>query len=139
MGVVGFNLTKINVERKKFGEGKVSIDNNLSLKDLTERNLGGIGKTKQMGIDFGFEFKVQYLAESKETFASMSLEGDVLYVEEATKVKALVEDWKKNKNVDKEILTQVMNMAMAKCNIAAIMISREINMPPPIPLPKVRE
>ena len=45
--------------------------------------------------------------------------------------------WKKNKAIPKEAMTAVINTALTKCNIQALILSQQVNLPPPIPLPKV--
>jgi hypothetical protein len=35
-------------------------------------------------------------------------------------------------------MVPVLNSILAKCNIQAIILTREVNLPPPIPLPKVQ-
>ena len=49
----------------------------------------------------------------------------------------IVKGWKKNKQVPKETMTEVLNTILARCNVSALMLSRDVNLPPPIPLPKV--
>ena len=50
----------------------------------------------------------------------------------------ILEKWKKDKKIDQEIMTPVLNTALTKCNIEALMLSQSMNMPPPIPLPKIQ-
>ncbi|MBW2992471.1 hypothetical protein KY345_04605, partial [Candidatus Woesearchaeota archaeon] len=52
-------------------------------------------------------------------------------------VKQIVEGWKKNKNIKKEVFEQVMNAAMTKANIQALIVSQMVNLPAPIQLPKL--
>lgn len=137
MGIVALNFIKINVEKKKGIDGKVNINNDLVLKDVLERQLSG--KNKQSIADFLFSFTVQYLTEEKVALASILLEGEVVYVDEATKIKEILDGWKKNKTVQKELLREVMNTAMMKCNVECIILSKELNLPPPVGLPQIKE
>lgn len=137
MGIVALNFIKINVEKKKGIDGKVNINNDLVLKDVIERQLSG--KNKQSIADFLFSFTVQYLTEEKVALASILLEGEVVYVDEATKIKEILDGWKKNKTVQKELLREVMNTAMMKCNVECIILSKELNLPPPVGLPQIKE
>ena len=43
----------------------------------------------------------------------------------------------KDKKIPKEVMTPVLNNILAKSNVEALVLSRELNLPPPIPLPKV--
>ncbi len=137
MGIVALNFIKINVEKKKGIDGKVNINNDLVLKDVVERQL--VGKNKQSLADFLFSFTVQYLTEEKVALASILLEGEVVYVDDAAKIKEILDGWKKNKTVQKELLREVMNTAMMKCNVEGILLSKEVNLPPPVGLPQIKE
>ena len=137
MGIIALNFMKINVEKKKGIDGKVNINNDLVLKDVIERQLSG--KNKQTIADFLFSFTVQYLTEEKIALASILLEGEVVYVDEAAKIKEVMDGWKKNKTVQKELLREIMNTAMMKCNVEGIVLSKEMNLPPPVGLPQIKE
>ena len=57
--------------------------------------------------------------------------------EKPEQVKAIAADWKKSKKVPKEMMASVLNNLLSKCNVEALILSREINLPPPVQLPKV--
>ncbi|MFH1591138.1 MAG: hypothetical protein ABIC95_04390 [archaeon] len=132
MTIVGFNFTKIRVEKTDAIKGKINISNNVSIKEVTETDLS-LGTAKQKGIKFSFVFSSSY----EPKIGVIELEGDVLSLEEAKKVKEILDSWKKDKQVPKETMTQILNNVLAKCNIEALLLSREVNLPPPIPMPKV--
>ena len=132
MPVVGFNFNKINVEKTGSIKGKINIGNDIAIKDVKERDLAFAGD-KQKGVDFVFEFNAKYEPKA----GHISLRGDVLFIDTAEKVKPILDSWKKNKQVPKDVMTSILNVALTKCNIQALILSQEINLPPPIPLPKV--
>lgn len=132
MTIVGFNFNKISVEKKEAAKGKITINNNISIKNVEKRDLS-LGAAKQEGVKFIFEFVSKY----EPKFAEISLEGDVLYLAGSEQVKKILDGWKKNKKVEKDVMAQVMNTALTKCNIQALILSKEVNLPPPIPLPSV--
>lgn len=132
MVIVGINFTKINVEKKSLIAGKVNINNNVSIKDVEERDLA-LGKSKQKGLRFLFEFTSKY----EPNVGHILLNGDVVYLGEEKEIKELISGWKKNKKLPKDIMTNVLNNVLTKCNIEALILSGVINLPPPIPLPKV--
>lgn len=132
MTIIGINLTRINAERKEAPKEKVTINNNISIKNLEKKDLA-VGTAKQDAIRFMFEFKSKY----EPKFAEIGIDGDVLFLSTAAEVKRLVEGWKKEKKVPKEIMEQIMNAALNKCNIEAIIISQQVNLPPPVQLPKL--
>ena len=48
-----------------------------------------------------------------------------------------LEQWKKEKKMPKDVMLQILNLALTKCNIESLKISQQFNLPPPIPLPKI--
>ena len=132
MTIVGFNFTRIHVERNKVAKGKINIKNNVAIKKVEEADLS-LGKNKQSGLRFTFEFVSLYDPKVGE----ISLVGEVLYLMDDKQVKEVVKGWKKDKKIPKELTAAVLNTVLQKCNIQALMLSRDINLPPPIPLPKV--
>lgn len=132
MTIVGFGFTKINVERKGNAVGKVSISNNVSITKVTKTDLS-FGKAKQNALKFEFEFIASY----EPKLGSIALNGEVIWMDKKENVDKLEKEWKKSKKIDKEVMTPVLNHVLNKCNIEALLLSREVNFPPPIPLPKV--
>ena len=132
MAIVGFNFNRMNAERKGGVKGKINISNNVAIKSIEEHNIS-IEKSKQNSLKFKFEFTSKFEPE----IGSITLEGDVLLIEEAKKAKDILDSWKKDKKVPKDVMTDVLNTILARCNVEAILLSREISLPPPIPLPKV--
>jgi hypothetical protein len=136
MTIVGFNFNKINVERLKQLQGKININNNIAIKDVEVKDLF-LGNLKQNGLKVLFEFGVNYSNDAKEKLANLDFEGEVMLLEEEAKVKEIMKDWQKSKKLSKELTLQVLNTVVSKCNIQAIILSRDLNLPTPVQLPKV--
>lgn len=132
MTVIGFNFNKINVEKKKGSKGKLTISNNFGINGITEAKvpLGG-NKAKALKFDFKFESKYE------PDVANIALEGDLLYLFPIEIADKVLEEWSKNKKLKNEVVEPVMNTILSKSNIEALFLSRELNLPSPIPLPKV--
>jgi hypothetical protein len=133
MIVVGFNFTKMSVERKQAPQGKISIRNNINIKDIRETDLP-LGKSKESGLVFTFELKYIYDPEIGE----IDLVGELIYLIEAKKEKDVLDKWKKDKKVEPDVLENVLNAAISKCSIQALILSRDINLPAPIPMQQPR-
>ena len=131
MTVVGFNFTKVYAEKKQPIKGKISINNNITVKSVEEIDLS-FGKD-QKGLKFSFEFVAKYDPE----VANISLEGDVIYMVKSDEAKEILTLWKKEKKLAPGVMGKVLNTALAKCNIQALILSNDLNLPAPIPLPKV--
>jgi hypothetical protein len=133
MAIIGFNFSKINVEKNEVGKGKVNISNNVAIKNIESKGIS-LGKDKQDALRFTFEFTSKY----EPKLGNILLGGDVLFLTDAKKSKEIVDGWKKDKKVPKDIMAGILNTVLAKCNIQALILSQEVNLPPPIPLPKVK-
>lgn len=131
--IVGFGFTKLNAEKYEAAKGKIDINNNVTIKDVLEDNFS-FGKDKQSIIKFIFEFTSKY----EPSVGAILFEGEVLYLEEPKKIKEILASWKKDKKISQELMTGLLNTILTKCNVQALILSQEINLPPPIPMPKVQ-
>lgn len=132
MTIIGMQFSKIAVEKMNPLTGKISINNNVTIKNLEKTELT-LGKTKQDVLKFTYEYKADY----EPKIALITLAGTLTYLEKSEKIEELLKQWKKDKQLPKEILTPVLNSIYTKCNVQALVMAREINLPPPIQLPKV--
>jgi len=132
MTIVGFNFTKIEAEKNETLKGKVNINNNVNIRKVEEKDFA-LGNQKQKVLSFTFEFVAKY----DPNIGSIKLTGDVLFMDDAKKVKEILDGWKKDKKLPKEIMPNILNTALTKCNIQALILSEQINLPPPIRMPKL--
>ena len=132
--IVGFGFTKLSAEKGEIAKGKIDINNNVSIKDVHEDSFS-LGKDKQQNIlRFVFEFTSNY----EPNVGKILFEGDLLYMEEPKKAKEILNDWKKNKKLPKDLMGNLINTLLTKCNVQALILSQQVNLPSPIPLPKVQ-
>ncbi len=132
MPIIGIGLTKISAERKPIMPQKVNITNNVSLTSVDKHELS-LGASKQEGIKCNFEFVSNY----EPDFAAIKMSGEIILMEDPKKVKTIVDMWKKDKTIPQDIMTQVLGAALNKCSIQSIIISQDLNLPSPVPLPKI--
>jgi len=132
MAIVGFNFNKINVEKKSFSRQKVNISNNVAIVNVEKAELS-LGASKQKGLKFEFNFKSKYEPE----VGIIELEGDIIYLGDSKEVEEVLKSWKKDKKVPEAVMSQVLNTVLTKCNVEALILSREVTLPPPIPMPRV--
>ena len=132
MTIVKINLHKVNAERNLDSKGgQVKINNNVSIKGVDPMDFEAGGRK---GLKFTFAFNCDYAPD----LGKMEVEGQVLYVEEETKIAEIKEKWDKEKKLSYDIMAQIVNAALHKGNIQAIKISEEVSLPSPLPLPKVK-
>lgn len=132
MTIVGIQFDKIYLEKFAPARGKVSVNNNVVVKDVSKTELA-FGSAKQEALRFDFEFKANY----DPKIAEITLTGYLTYFDKKEKIVELVGEWKKEKKISKDVMGPILNSILSKCNIEALLFSREIGLPPPIPLPKV--
>src|SRR3989344_7386988 len=132
MAIVGFNFTKISAERKIAPKGKIGIKNNVSVQEVEKTDLF-LGSMKQNGLKIIFEYRSIY----EPKIGEILLEGEILDLEDEKIIDDILKGWKKNKKLPDGLMTLIVNSILGKCNIQALIMSKELNLPPPIPLPKV--
>ena len=130
--IVGFGFTKLSAEKHEAAKGKIDINNNVSVKEAKEDSFS-MGKDRQSIIKFIFEFTSKY----EPSIGTILFEGEVLYLDEPKKIKEILNSWKKDKKIPSEIMANLLNTILTKCNVQALILSQEINLPPPIPMPRV--
>lgn len=132
MSVIGFGLTRIDAKKNQGVKGKIDIRNNVSLKDVLPADLS-LGKEKNTTVKFKFEFTSSY----EPKLGHILFEGEVVFMEDPKKIQETLDQWKKDKKVPQDVMKSVLTTILNKCNVQALVVSQDINLPPPIPLPKV--
>ncbi|MDP7115837.1 MAG: hypothetical protein QF632_00920 [Candidatus Woesearchaeota archaeon] len=132
MTIVGFSFTKMIVERKASVKGKINIANNISIKEVKESQIA-LGKGKETAIKLTFDFSSKY----NPNVGIINLIGEVLNIEDEKKTKDILKEWKKSKKLPQEIMTPILNHILNKCNIQSLILSKDLNLPPPIPMPRI--
>src|SRR3989338_7415310 len=113
MTIVKINLHKLHAERNLENKGgQVNINNNVSIKDVEDLSFSADGK--------------------------IDVEGQVLYVNDEKVIDEIKANWEKEKRLPMNVMEEVVNAALHKGNIQAIKISEEVNLPSPLPLPRMR-
>jgi hypothetical protein len=134
MTVIGFNFSEIKVSRKEGAKGKINIKNNVVIKDIAEHNLN-LGDKNQNALKFNFEFSSKY----EPDLGDIVINGNIIVMQSADKVKAVLDDWKKSKKAPKDLMSNLLNTILTKCNIEALIMSQKVNLPPPIPMPSIKQ
>lgn len=133
MTIVKINLHKVHAERSLDAKGgQVKINNTASVKNVESLDFAAEGKS---GAKFTFEFNCDYQPD----LGMINVAGQVLFVDTDEVIKNLLEQWEKEKKVPNEVMERIVNAVLHKGNIQAIKISEEVNLPSPLPLPKVKK
>lgn len=131
MTIVGFNFTRISAEKSKSIHGKISIGNNVTIKNVEDAQLAMADTKKSVRVHFSF------MSKYEPEIGKLELEGNVILLESAKVGEDLLKHWGKNKSLPKPLLSGVLNHVLDRCNIQALILARDLGLPAPIPLPKV--
>ena len=132
MAIIGYNVTKIEASKDAPKKGKVSIRNNIQLIDVKETEMNGLGN-EQKSLLFSFRFTSDY----DPKIGNIKIEGNVSTVEKTEEADKILKDWQE-KNLDKNVRNNILNVALNRCNVTTILLSREVGLPSPIPMPKLK-
>ena len=124
MPTKNFEFTSVDAKRfSKSSErhGNIRIDHNSSVTLITEVN------DKEANVDF--RFTANYAG-----IGVIRLEGSLIYEGEASD---LVEQWSKTGQMPNNIASEIHTSIMTHCIPEAMILARDVRLPPPIPLPQV--
>ena len=130
MPVVGLTIKNIVAKNSEEYTGPFGINHKTAIKDVGELDMTAIGKK---GLRMGFEFATIYNTEKKTKFAEIVMEGDVLFL--ADNPAEILMEWKKSKKLPEDVNLQAINAVIRRCVTKTIMLSEDVNLPPPIPIP----
>ncbi len=125
MGVKDIEIT--NLEGRRFtkrGErvSPARIDTNSTVTQVT------LLDKKQADVEF--RFTVSYGGGGV-----LKVEGRLLY--EGTDAPELVTEWSAKHNMPNKIANEIHNAVVQICMTEAVLIARDLQLPPPIPMPRV--
>jgi len=129
MKIIGFNLTKILIERIERFEGKIEVSQNIDIKDIVKDSIP-ISEETVLKVDFAFQI------DYSENFAKLEFVGNLLLIPDKEELKDLLKSWK-DKKIPENQRVPLFNFIMAKCNIKALSLEDELNLPLHIPMPRV--
>ncbi|MEM4647861.1 MAG: hypothetical protein QXO12_00920 [Candidatus Pacearchaeota archaeon] len=125
MPIVDVVFDKIEVERKKEIKPSIKLNISLTFKDLIEEK----EIEDKKFISFVFDFLIDYDKEAK-----VFLEGRTIYVDKKEEIEKLIKNWRK----DKEFMKKIYNFTLTKCNLKALFIEDQVNLPLHIPFPSIK-
>ena len=135
MPIVGFNFERILAEKKSPVNKELRIKPNVLIKEvkIEEVNLGGEKKQKLLKISF------EYKADYQPKIGNIEISGHILYTGQQKEMEKIVEKWKKEKKMNDDTLLQFINTVLIRCNIKALSLSQEVNLPPQLRLPTINK
>ncbi|MFP4403651.1 MAG: hypothetical protein ACOC3X_00460 [Nanoarchaeota archaeon] len=134
MTIVGFNFSNIEAKRNKAVQGEVKIQNNVKIEDISETEMT-IGQNKQKVLKFTFNYESKY----EPKIGNILIKGDLIYMNEPKIITEVLEKWNsKEKKIPENVIGPVINTILNKSSIMALLLTKEVNLPPQLQLPKVK-
>jgi hypothetical protein len=130
MPIIGHQITKI-VGKRGVPERNLTVNTNVELTDVAKKDVL-IAAEKKEGIDFEFEFTIQY----GEKAGGINILGTLFYTADEQVLEKIVKQWKKDKKIDPAMMIMVLNKAMELGYLESIPLSERLRLPIPLKIPK---
>ena len=132
MGIISFAFNKISAEKTGVPKGSVKVNSNVKIASVEDAKLS-FGSENENGVKINFEFKSEY----DPKIGSISLDGTILYMQTDDKIAEIKKTFKEKKALPNDIMKIVLNNILSRANIESLLLSRELNLPPTMPMPRV--
>jgi hypothetical protein len=129
MKIIGFGLKRLFGEKKDFNNKKINLSQNINITNVQKERLEITGED---AITITFVFSVNY----SEDAGKIEIEGNILIIPDKEDLKEFSKTLKE-KSIPDKYKPHIFNFIMAKCNIKALSIEDELNLPPHIPMPRL--
>jgi len=136
MRIIGFNFTKISIEKLKEPselKEQLKINTQIDVPELTEVK-SHLLKTKEEIIGAKFTYGVNY----NPGFAKIELEGRILVAVEPKVAKEIFKQWKKKK-MPEDFRLLLFNVVLKKSSLKALYLEEELNLPLHMPMPSFKK
>ncbi len=128
--IVGFSITSLEAGKNGGGQGDLNINYSSSIEDIQEAEVEAI---EDDVARVSFEMDVTYVQDDEDV-ASMSFEGNLLWQGDAAD---LVSSWDEDGEIEEGVAAAITNHVYRKCLSQAVGMSDALDLPSPVPMPKV--
>jgi len=126
--MIRVNVAIANISAERFWDIRKPIP---PIQISTNINLVGVEREKDGSLQVPFALTIAY----NPSIAQISLRGNAHVAGEKNEVDKIVEDYENRKPPPPVIIQSISNVVF----IESVLISRTLNIPPPIPLPQITE
>ncbi|MBN1274829.1 hypothetical protein JXA12_00845 [Candidatus Woesearchaeota archaeon] len=132
MTIIGFNFSKLYAVHKKASKGDVKVATNIKI-DAIEKTSINIDESK-LALKASFTYTIKYDPD----IGSLELQGDLLFVQETKVAEAFLAEWEKKRSMPRKASSAIVNAILPKCVVQALIMTKDIGLPSPIPLPRMK-
>ena len=133
MKLIGFNFSKINIERFSEKVENLKINTNINISDIEELKSDFLSM-KEALLKIKFTYNINYDPD----FAKIEFMGDIILAVEPKEMKDVLKQWK-NKKIAEDFKITVFNIVLRKSNLKALQLEDEMNLPLHLPLPSLKQ
>src|SRR3989344_2568305 len=109
MPIIGFSFTKIIADKKELLKPDTKLESHIDILRIEEEKNTTLGKEGLLRFDFSYNI-------SYGIYAKIEFEGNILFMTSIKEAKDILVKWQKNKNMDPELSTLILNAMLHKCN-----------------------
>ena len=132
MKLLGFNFTKIQVEKFKERVEGLKINTRIDISEIKEAKTG-ILKTKEEILAVKFIYGLDY----EPKMARLDLEGNLIVSLESKEARDVLKQWK-DKKMPENFRATIFNLILRKSSLKALQLEEEMNIPIHMQLPTLK-
>lgn len=133
MRLIGFNFTKISIERLKDSVNNLKFNTKIDIRSI-EPLKSDFFRTKDETIKIIFNYSVLYEPE----FAKLDLTGQIILSVDPKIAREVLKGWK-DKQTSEEFRIFLFNIILTKSNVKALQLEEELGLPFHVPLPSLNK
>jgi len=126
--MIRVNVSISNVSADRFWDARKPIP---PIQINTNLNLVGVEKKSEDSLEVPFVLTINY----NPSIAQISLKGKAYVIGDKSEIEKVYKEYEEKKPPPSIIVQSISNVAF----IESVLISRTLNIPPPIPLPQIPE
>lgn len=132
MPIVGLSFDSVEAKRDKEQRIRTEIKVNSvpRINSVKEVTISSLGNKKVLSL--AFEFVTNYNPRVGE----IKIGGDLLYMTDDNK--KLLKQWEKDKKLPEKPSLEILNYLFRKCLLKVSNIAEDLQLPPPLPMPRVK-
>ena len=134
MKILGFNYTKISVEKKKEITKDLKISNKVDITSIAEVKQEVL-KSKEDMISVKFSYSIEY----SPGIALVALEGTILLAVDPKLAKDALKGWKDSKETPDDLKIFIFNIVFRKAGLKALELEDSMNLPLHMQMPAIRK
>lgn len=127
IAIKGWELNSLEARRfSKVGEKLVNvrIDHNNAVTGVVPLN--------QTDLSIEFRFTASYSG-----MGFVRMDGKLVVADDSRSPESIAKEWKSTNNMPPDFANLVHNAVISNCIITATIVTRDLQLPPPVPLPQV--